>query len=132
MKKLIYIAILAALYMTFNELEDESIKNRWDVYESYLNIEESWKNKYELTDEYELIDYQPQWYHFGIEPSYKEAFPYSTTIFVFVTDGEHLFQFLKNLSILAALLVINWRVALAFFIGSRAGSFIKEIIKKMQ
>lgn len=129
MKKLIYIAIFAAFYMLFNELEDKSIKDNWNVHETYLNTSESWKNKYELTETGNLIPYESQWYHFGIEPAYKERFPYSTTLFVFLTDGEHLFQFLKNISIVIGLLFVGWRIALAWLIGSKIGSVLKEILK---
>jgi hypothetical protein len=132
MNKIIIIAALGLLYMIANEFEDESIKNRWNNHQEFLNTAQSWKNKYELTDEGELIPYETKWYHFGIEPSYEEAFPYSTTIFVFLTDGEHLFQFIKNLAILVAILIINWKLGLAWLAGSRVGSLIKELIRKIQ
>ena len=132
MNKLIIIAALGLLYMIANEFEDESVKNRWPNNQEFLNSDESWKNKYELTNEGMLIDYESKWYHFGIEPAYKEAFTYSTTLLVFLTDGEHLFQFIKNMTILGAFFVINWRLAAAWLVGSKLGSFIKELIRKIQ
>jgi len=129
---LLYIAIAGLFYMLFNELEDESIKNRWTWGAWYLNTGESWKNKYDLDSKGKLKPYIKKWYHFGIHPAYAERFPYSTTLFVFITDGEHLFQFVKNIAILAGLLIIGWQVAAAWLAGSKAGSFIKELIKKIQ
>jgi hypothetical protein len=132
MTELMYIAIAGLVYMLSNELEDRSIKNRWEKWTGYLNTATSWKNKYDLNKEGNLKPYIKKWYHFGIHPAYAERFPFSTTLFVFVTDGEHLFQFVKNIAILTGFLIIGWQVAAAWLVGSKAGSFIKELIKKIQ
>jgi hypothetical protein len=132
MTELMYIAIAGLVYMLSNELEDRSIKNRWEKWTGYLNTATSWKNKYDLNKEGNLKPYKKKWYHFGIHPAYEERFPFSTTLFVFLTDGEHLFQFIKNIAILAGFLIISWQVAAAWLVGSKAGSFIKELIKKIQ
>lgn len=129
---MMYIAIVGLIYILVNELEDRSIKNRWQKWTEFLNTGEAWKNKYALDSDGSLIPYKKKWYYFGIHPSYKERFLYSSTIFVFVTDGEHLFQFIKNIAILVGFFIIDWLLAIAWFIGARIGTFIKEIIKKIQ
>lgn len=63
--------------------------------EDYYNPQKSWRAKYALDSEGDLIAGAPKWYYFGLyTPMYKEAFPYSTTIFAFLTDGWHFAQFL--------------------------------------
>lgn len=54
-----------------------------------------WKSKWKLTDEGNLIlNTSKKWYHFGLNPKYIEAFPYSSTLLVFLTDVWHMSQFL--------------------------------------
>lgn len=54
-------------------------------------------------DNWNRIENGGRWYHFGIAPKYEEAFPYSSTLLVWLTDGEHLFQFLKDLCLAIAI-----------------------------
>ena len=53
----------------------------------FWNPEESWQNKWAQPFPQ---PYEPKWYYFGFPPPYKERFPYSSTIFVFLTDAWHL------------------------------------------
>lgn len=61
--------------------------------------QQSWKWKWCMP----LQPPDPKWYYFGFLPRYKERFPYSSTIFVWVTDAWH---FIKALMILAIVLSI--------------------------
>jgi hypothetical protein len=56
----------------------------------FWNPEISWKNKW--AQPYPQPT-ENKWYYFGFPPPYKERFPYSSTIFVFLTDAWHLFKF---------------------------------------
>jgi len=116
---------MAFLYRLADEAQDRSINNRWDVWENFINSKDSWKNKYEDG----LPAYEKKWYHFGIHPDYKEKFAFSSTFFVFLTDGEHLFQFLKNRFVDFAFAMISWWLALASFTGQMIGSQVKERLK---
>lgn len=123
------IALFGALAYLFNEFAEASIKNEWHDTGNWLNSIKSWQNKWKLK-KYRPLPYQKKWYHFGIAPSYEERYPYSSTILVAFTDGEHLFQELSKLSIIAAIFVIGWEFALAYFVGTLIGGFIKEIFIK--
>lgn len=125
---IILVAAGAAFYIFFNELEDKSIKSAWHHYTKFFNTNESWRNKWKLDIFGNLIPYKKRWYHFWIYPKYEERFPYSSTLLVFTTDGEHLFQYIKNLSLLAAFLSINWMYAVGFIIGKSIAQIIKEKI----
>ena len=72
------------------------------------------------------------WYYFGFTPFFKERFYLSSTVLVFVTDGEHLFQFVKNIAILAGFFVIGWEFGLAWLVGKSLGQIIKEKINWIQ
>lgn len=79
---MVAIATLLILSGIFNALMDLSsenkliIGNNTELYK-WLNKDWSWKNKYKNNN-----------------PVYGEKFLGSTTVFVFLTDGWHLFQFL--------------------------------------
>jgi hypothetical protein len=128
----LWIALLGFAYFFFNELEDESIKNNWERWEWFLNTGQAWKNKWKLDEEGRLTTDQGHWWHFGLSPLFEERFPYSSTLLVFLTDGEHLFQFFKNLAVLGAVAVISPWMAVAVFIGMRLAAFIKEQINWIQ
>lgn len=51
-----------------------------------------WERKYKRINGI-FVPYSKKWYHLGYEPKYEEAFPFSTTILVFLTDRWHLYQF---------------------------------------
>lgn len=54
-----------------------------------------WKNKWKLSQNNKLIKYNGKdWYYFGFYPSFKESFPFSSTVLVCFTDSWHKYQFL--------------------------------------
>ena len=54
-----------------------------------------WSNKWELGPTGKLLRYNGKdWYYFGHYPLFKEKFPYSSTLFVCLTDNWHRYQFL--------------------------------------
>ncbi len=55
----------------------------------FWNPLKSWKNKYRRP----IIPGDKHWYYFGLyTPAMEERFPYSTTLFVGLTDGWHLLK----------------------------------------
>src|SRR6056297_2961513 len=129
---LILIAAIGMLYYFVVESEERSIKNRWETNRQFLNTNLSWKNKYALNLIGELKPYEQKWYHFGIKPAYEERFPYSTTLFVFLTDGEHLFQFIRGLLVLGVITLLNPLYGLVWFVSTKAASFFKETLTNWQ
>jgi len=126
---LILIGICGLTYLLFNELEDECVRNNWATKRKFLNGNGSWKNKWEMP----LQPPTTTWYYFGIVPKYRERFFLSSTLFVWLTDGEHLFQFIKNRAIEMAFLVICWQYAAAWIVGKSVMQIIKEkFIKSIQ
>ena len=123
------IFIFALIYLLFNELEDESIKSNWKGERPFLNADISWKNKWKLDiGDHLILNEKRHWYYFGFNPKYIERRYLSSTLFVFTTDGEHLFQFIKNIAILAGFFIISWQFGLAWFLGKSLGQIIKEKI----
>lgn len=52
-----------------------------------------WRNKYKKEDG-KLVKPTNHWWYFGLyKPTYQEKFPFSSTVFVFVTDRWHWWQF---------------------------------------
>ena len=113
-------------YYLFNEFEDRSVRNKWRKNEQFFNTGISWRNKWALDEMLEPLPYVKKWYYFGVNPKYKERFFLSSTILVGFTDGEHLFQLLKNIFILLAIGIINIFYMPVFLLGRLAMSFIKE------
>lgn len=109
---LLFVSICGLAFYLFNELEDESIKNTWKKHKRFLNSNESWKRKW------------------ADGSTTKERFWGSSRWFVFMTDGEHLFQFIKFRFIEIALLLISWEYALVWIIGKLIMSTIKELFLK--
>jgi len=98
---IVIIAILILLLAPLNVLMDWSSEGKFNS--DYWNKNDGWWRKYKtipwtpsnITDKkFTLYRYIPKWYHFGFAPKHAERFPFSTTIFVFLTDGWHLAQFL--------------------------------------
>jgi len=100
------------------------MRNRWKTNTKFLNSNESWNNKWVAGIP------KKRWYYFGINPSFKEKFPYSSTILVFLTDGEHLFQFLKRWFILLGIAILSVKMAIVFLIGALTSSLLRETIFK--
>ena len=141
------IFLFTFIFLLFNELEDEVVRDRskndatW-VVKLYSKIRiitltnganAKW---YEPFEEY-TGKYYPK---FMKKPLYKERFIFSSTIFVFITDKEHWYQWVKlrffTLTIASAGLLINWKYAVLVLVISQLGlftlSFIKEaFIKKL-
>jgi len=67
-------------------------KSKWD---SFFGVS-SWIRKYEVkNDKYSTLVKAPNnWYYRKFNIKFKEKFPGSATIFVFLTDAMHFFQFL--------------------------------------
>ncbi len=140
------IGVLACgfLFFKFNEYEDESVRNKWTGRWAWLNQRGSWQKKWKVVDN-STIQFIPtyfkigrfripkQWWYFGVYPINVEKFTYSSTIFVFLTDPEHMFQFIKlrwieiGLVFAGLLMVIPWWMApLAWWIGVRLFAYTKE------
>lgn len=89
----------------FNSIMDV-LFTRWDVCvfrnlnPLFWNPQVSWKNKWAQPYPQPATH---EWYYFGFYPEYKERFPYSSTIFVFLTDAWHLAKFLMLLCISLAI-----------------------------
>lgn len=66
---------------------------------------ESWKRKYKIRTGALLKSDPDHWYYSFFNIKYKERFPGSATIFVFLTDAPHFFQFIM-LTIIAVLLTV--------------------------
>lgn len=88
---LLLLLLIAAgfLYQYFDELQDRSVNSDWtkdDFYTRFFSIAflnkrpEGWKRKWKNND-----------------PAQGPAFWQSDELLVFLTDGEHFFQFLKQL-----------------------------------
>lgn len=87
-------------------------KLRWSKKDSSFFGENSYlrkyKNKYDDKTKFQvLIPIRNLWYYDLFKVPYREAFPLSATLLVFVTDFYHLMQFFYNifLSLSVALLI---------------------------
>jgi hypothetical protein len=65
---------------------DKSIFTKFNP--EWWNPQISWKWKWDMP----LHPSPHYWYYFGFYPAYAERFPYSSTIFVWVTDAWHFFK----------------------------------------
>jgi len=68
----------------------------------FWNPEVSWQNKWAQPFPQ---PYEPKWYYFCWPPPYKERFPYSSTIFVWMTDAWHLSKSLMLACIMGAVVL---------------------------
>lgn len=93
MISLIIILILAGF---FKALQDNEVRKG--------RVNKTWKNKWALQGMQVTIKYKPVWYYFGIyKPAFKERFPFSSTILVWVTDKWHLYGGLKDSLLIIAI-----------------------------
>ena len=122
----IIVGIFGILFYLFNEFEDRSVRNGWEHHQQFLNTNLSWTNKWKLDSEGYLQLPEKKWYYFGVYPKFKEKFAYSSTIFVSLTDGEHLFQFIKKRMIEFGFLIISWKFFVAWALGTIIMQFVKE------
>ena len=112
MISLILIALAGALNATYEILFtgfNQSIFKKLNP--EFWNPLESWKFKWASPFPQPVED---KWYYFGFLPRYKERFPYSSTVFVFLTDAWHLFKALMLGCIMLA--VVNYSVLVTPFI----------------
>ena len=112
MISLILIALAGALNATYEILFtgfNQSIFKKLNP--EFWNPLESWKFKWASPFPQSVED---KWYYFGFLPRYKERFPYSSTVFVFLTDAWHLFKALMLGCIMLA--VVNYSVLVTPFI----------------
>ena len=79
-------------YIKLHQLDSESWKNKWEwIIINNVEVQQS---------------YVKRWYYFGLfAPKYKEMFPYSSTILVFITDEWHLRKWMMFLCIEMAILL---------------------------
>ena len=69
-------------------------KGRMDLV-MFRDYNSGWRKKWKLSSTGKLIRYHGKdWYYFGFYPTYKESFPYSSTVLVCFTDDWHRYQFL--------------------------------------
>ena len=146
--------VLGYSFIMFREFEDESARNnwtkpfkfwKWNFSVHWLNTGTGWADKWEFDDNDELIPIVEdktfkikiwkwviidkkyyKWWYFGVTPEHKEKFPYSSTILVPLTDGEHTFQKMQLNSIFGAFFVWNWIAGVSMVIGIYTFTFMKE------
>jgi len=150
---MILTVVFVFLYKFFDELQDESVNSAWEkrplgISRMFLNKHSnasrtslrfpdlgwarkwSWQYADNVWQSVEL-DKTP-WYYFGIiKNKRKERFPYSSTLLVWMTDGEHLFQLLKDICIGLAIASASsspW-MGLAAFLATFLLGFVKEVRK---
>jgi hypothetical protein len=68
-------------------------KGRMDYIADSGEKGKEWKNKYKLVKGKLLPSTNDWWYLNLYKPTYQEKFPFSTTVFVFLTDRWHWWQF---------------------------------------
>ena len=127
MTTLITYLIIAFIFRYFRELEDETVRKPERNWAFFPNSEQGWTAKWE----YPLQDYSPKWYHFGFKCNHVERFPYSSTLFVWLTDAEHFYQFVQTIFLLAIVYLSqgNWQSLGAFALGLMIAQVVKEKIK---
>jgi len=87
--------ILLLASFVFKALMDVSGANLFTGDLKHLNREDSWEGKYKKDRYGVLIPYTKKWWHFNLYiPAYEEKFPYSSTMFVALTDYWHFTQFM--------------------------------------
>ena len=125
----ILVIVLSALYMFFKELEEESHHNAFTgKYAKWLNNRTSWINKWAVDDKGKPFPYNPKWYHFGVPHRYQERFPFSSTILVGFTDGEHFFQLMQVLIIASIISIYSLIGGACFVLGVLLLGFLKETV----
>lgn len=103
-------------------------KLRWSGKHTSFWGNNSWMRKYNFKGDM-YNDLPPNnWYYRFFNIDYKERFPLSATLLVFVTDGMHLCQalffLLLSLSFSIALELQNWKQYLLVYIGIHVAHFV--------
>jgi hypothetical protein len=139
-------AVCVAIYKVADELQDESVNNAWrkpflGLSLNFLNKRIGWRKKWRFQSAQESptgkirmipVSEQRQLWYLGIYRStWAEAFPFSSTLLVWLTDGEHLFQLIKDLFMGAAVGLISgsWIYGLGAFGITWLVGFFKELRK---
>ena len=87
------------LYVGFNQSIFSKLNGK------FWNPLKSWENKWAEPFPQKMM---PYWYYFKVYPRYKEKFPYSSTVFVWLTDAWHVFKMCMLLCIMLA--VVSYTV----------------------
>lgn len=88
-----------------NGLKDRSSENNLTRWSPWWSKPGGWRNKWEIASNgFSLIpESKKKWYYLWIfTPDFVERFPFSSSLFVFITDGWHLLQMLQFLFIFTA------------------------------
>jgi hypothetical protein len=93
------------LFVGFNQSIFSNFKS------DFWNPMKSWKNKWAIPYPQHMM---PYWWYFGFYPRYKERFPYSSTLFVWLTDAWHLFKALMLACIMLA--IVSYSVVINPFV----------------
>ncbi len=112
------VILFVAMAALFRELMEHSRDDKWSFKGGFLGKlafrffntgnkgkGDAWKNKWKKDERGEPIPcIKSPWYYLGVyKPKYVERFVFSSTFLVWLTDAEHLFQFLGELAIVIAL-----------------------------
>ncbi len=138
---LISVFIFSFLFLLFNELEDEVVRDRsrnnpTKVIKWYSKIKNIQLTSGANAKWYEPFErYNGKYYpKFMEKPIRRERFMFSSTMFVFITDLEHWYQWLKlrmvTLAIAAVGFMFTWYVALILLIVSQGGLFAFSLLKE--
>lgn len=101
---LLFLAAGAACWATMCRLnfypdEQEDDESFWG--------KDSWRRKWATTPFGEFVTNSNNWYDQTFDLAYKERFPGSATIFVWLTDGFHLMQFFMIWCIVGSVLTFR-------------------------
>ena len=113
--KLIFVLLASACWGTMSKyLFHGDSKNPYGFWgkESYKRKYK--KSSYSQVGSYSLVDAPNTTYYKFFKIKYKEKFPWSATMLVFVTDGFHLAQWFMIKFIIAAI-TLDWRWYLIYW-----------------
>jgi len=98
--------IIAAVAYAIKDLQSH-FKFKWEGKHTSFWGNNSWMRKYNYTEDMYRTPLPDNWYYNTFKIEYKERFPGSATIFVFMTDGWHLMQFVFLNSLLLGFAVLT-------------------------
>lgn len=129
---IIFLLLASFGFRYLRELEDRVLQGK-DKNKSFLKKRpnepnKAWYAKYDFP----LQPFTSNWmYLWLIKPKYKERFPYSTTLFVFITDKEHTLQLIQLILLILVVffssLLVWYKSLLVFLSGIYLGQIFKEI-----
>lgn len=110
--KLLLIGVAAAAYALLSHYTHHNdAKNKTSFWGS-----QSWVRKYKRNPDGSLVAAPKSWYYKLFKLEYKEAFPLSASLFVFVTDYWHACQWVMTTSLFLAFTSTWWGFALLWSI----------------